>query len=299
VYIFQYHLVTFPQIAIIPLTAIFMALQELNVWYCILLVWLIVVGTSLVILGFVGIFGVPCIGKSRKMEDSDIDDELRDVLESFDFPGRVYLVHTFHVGRPTAWVMGCFCCLRLDIHDNLKLNRGLASDDLDSGEVGAGLKDDQLAAFVAHQLAHWHLRHVAKTLALIWLNLVIYLVLFGLCYKWQTLYSSAGFTTLYPKTVGFWLVYKYLMPIYHDISTWIVFFFIRHFEYAADAYVVRWGYGPPMRAALLKLFADDIEFPSVDHWYLMWHRLRPSMLQRIENLQRLYKTHTVSRISLI
>ncbi|XP_065720518.2 CAAX prenyl protease 1 homolog isoform X1 [Drosophila suzukii] len=287
------------QIAIIPLTAIFMALQELNVWYCILLVWLIVVGTSLVILGFVGIFGVPCIGKSRKMEDSDIDDELRDVLESFDFPGRVYLVHTFHVGRPTAWVMGCFCCLRLDIHDNLKLNRGLASDDLDSGEVGAGLKDDQLAAFVAHQLAHWHLRHVAKTLALIWLNLVIYLVLFGLCYKWQTLYSSAGFTTLYPKTVGFWLVYKYLMPIYHDISTWIVFFFIRHFEYAADAYVVRWGYGPPMRAALLKLFADDIEFPSVDHWYLMWHRLRPSMLQRIENLQRLYKTHTVSRISLI
>ncbi|XP_016955262.3 CAAX prenyl protease 1 homolog [Drosophila biarmipes] len=292
-------IVVFLQIAIIPFTAIFMALQELNVWYCILLVWLILVAMSLVILGFVGIFGVPCLGKSRRMEDSEIDDDLRDVLDTSSFPGRVYMVRTFHEGRPTAWVMGVCCCLRLDIHDNLKLNRGLASDDLDSGQVGAGLKDDQLAAFVVHQLAHWHLWHVTKALALIWLNLLIYLVLFGLCYNWQTLYSSAGFTALYPKTVGFWLVYKYLMPIYHDISTWIVFFFIRHFEYAADAYVVRWGYGPPMRAALLKLFADDNEFPNVDHWYLMWHRLRPSILQRIENLQRLFKTRPVSAISLI
>ncbi|XP_017005943.2 CAAX prenyl protease 1 homolog [Drosophila takahashii] len=291
--------VVFLQIAIIPFTAIFMAIQELNVWYCILLVWLILVGLSLFILGFVGIFGVPCLGKSRKLEDADINDDLKEVLHSFKFPGRVYLVHTFQIGRPTAWVMGCFCCLRLDIHDNLKLNRGLDSDDLDSGEVGAGLKDEQLAAFVAHQLAHWHLRHVAKALALIYLNLFIYLVLFGLCYNWQTLYWAAGFTPLYPKTVGFWLVYKYLMPVFRDISTWMVFFFIRHFEYAADAYVVRRGFGSAMKAALLKLFTDDNEFPYVDHWYLMWHRLRPSILQRIQHLQRLNRTHAVSAISLI
>eukprot|EP00099_Drosophila_melanogaster_P027529 NP_729695.2 uncharacterized protein Dmel_CG7573 [Drosophila melanogaster] len=286
--------VVFLQVAVIPLTAIFMAIHMLSEWYFTLFVWLGLVGLSVLVLAFVGLFGVPCLGKSRKMNSTDMDNSLKAVLDDFNFPGRVYMVHTFHVGRPTAWVMGCCCCLRLDIHDNLKWNRGFSSDDFDWGQMGAGLNDEQLAAFVAHQLAHWQLWHVAKGLALIYFYLLIYLLLFGICNRWITLYAAAGFTTFYPSSVGFWLVYKYLMPIYHDISTWIVFFCIRHFEYAADAYVNRRGYGLPMRAALLKLFSDDYEFPYVDQCYLMWHRLRPSVLQRIDNLQRLNMINGVS-----
>ncbi|EDV51398.1 CAAX prenyl protease 1 homolog [Drosophila erecta] len=279
--------VVFLQVAVIPLTAIFMVIHELTEWYFTLFVWPILVGLSALILGFIGLFGVPCLGKSHKMNNTDMDDSLKAVVKDFKFPGRVYMVHTFHVGRPTAWVMGCCCCLRLDIHDNLKMNRGFRSDDFDWGQMGAGLNDEQLAAFVAHQLAHWRLWHVAKGLALIYFHLLIYLLLFGICNRWIMLYEAAGFTTFYPISVDFWLVYKYVMPIYHDIWTWIAFFFIRHFENAADAYINRRGYGPAMRAALLKLFADDYEFPYVDRCYLMWHRLRPSILQRIDNLQRL------------
>ncbi|XP_017133606.1 CAAX prenyl protease 1 homolog [Drosophila elegans] len=291
--------VVFLQIGIIPLTTILMSIVRMSVWYFVLIAWLVLVLVFLLMLVTVGIFGVPCLGKSRLLKDSDMNERLRLVLIQFKFPGRVYLVHTFHVGRPTAWVMGCFCCLRLDIHDNLKLHRGLDANDLQSGQVGAGLNDEQLPAFVAHQLAHWKLWHVRKTLAMINLSLLLYLVLFGLCYKWQTLYLAAGFTKFYPSIVGFWLVYKYLMPVYYTINAWIVFFFLRHFEYAADAYVVRRGYGVPMRAALLKLFADDYEFPYVDHCYLMWHRFRPSILQRILNLQRLEQNRRVSIVSLI
>ncbi|XP_017080938.1 CAAX prenyl protease 1 homolog [Drosophila eugracilis] len=291
--------VVFLQIAIIPLTAVFMVVQQLSVWLFIMVGWLVLVGISLLLLAFVGVFGVPCLGKSRRIEGADINIHLQNVLDTFKFPGRLYLVHTFNVGRPTAWVMGCCCCLRLDIHDNLKLNRGLDTDNLDEGHVGAGLNEEQLAAFVAHQLAHWRLYHVIKTLILVYLSLLIYLIIFGLCYKWETLYSAAGFTTLYPSTVGSWLVYKYVMPIYQDISTWVVFFFIRHFENAADAYVVKVGYGELMANALLKLLADDDDFPYVDHGYLMWHRLRPSILQRLVNLKRLTRIDGVSTISFL
>ncbi|XP_016987582.1 CAAX prenyl protease 1 homolog [Drosophila rhopaloa] len=289
----------FLQIGIIPLTAVFMSIEQISVWYFVLIVWLSLVIVFLLFLACVGIFGVPCLGKSLQLKDSDMNDRLRLVLDHFRFPGRVFLVHTFHVGRPTAWVMGIWCCLRLDIHDNLKLNRGMDTNDLTLGQVGAGLNDEQLAAFVAHQLAHWRLWHLRKVLVMINLSLLIYLLLFGLCYKWQTLYQAAGFSKLYPSIVGFWLVYKYLMPVYYTINAWIVFYLIRHFEYAADAYVVRRGYGQPMRAALLKLFADDYEFPYVDHCYLMWHRFRPSILQRILNLKRLEFNTRVSVVSLI
>ncbi|XP_017059455.1 CAAX prenyl protease 1 homolog isoform X2 [Drosophila ficusphila] len=276
-----------------------MALEAESVWYFNLFVWLLLVVGSLLLLVAVGLFGVPCIGKSRELKDSDRSESLRKVLTDLKFPGRVYAVYTFHVGRPTAWVMGCFCCLRLDIHDNLTLNRGLGSTDLAFSHVGEGLNDEQLAAFVAHQLAHWHLWHSVKTLVMIHLSLLVYLVLFGFSYKWSTLYKAAGFSKLYPCVVGFWLVYKYLMRPFHTLTTWIVLFFIRHFEYAADAYIVKRGYGEGIRSALLKLFSDDFEFPYVDHWYLMWHLYRPSVLQRILNLERLEHKQRVSRLSLV
>ncbi|KAH8379528.1 hypothetical protein KR009_005435, partial [Drosophila setifemur] len=292
-------LAVFLQMAIVPITTIVMLIDRAVGWYAILGVWCFVVLLSLAILGFIGLFGVICVGRIQRLDESQINEDLRTVLEHFHFPlHRVHMVHTFHVGAPTAWVIGCCCCLRLDIHDNLKLNRGLAMDDVPADHVGAGLNDEQLAAFVAHQLAHWKLWHVAKTSGLIYFSLLIYLMIFAISHKFQALYQAAGFTASYPHVIGYWLVYKYLMPPYHLINTWIVYYLIRHFEYHADEYVCRMHFGSSMRSALLKLFADSRVFPYVDHGYLMWHRSRPSSLQRIMNLNR-WQGMRMSGISLI
>ncbi|KAH8296432.1 hypothetical protein KR054_005991, partial [Drosophila jambulina] len=287
--------VVFMQLGVIPLTAVLMLFAKLEIWIFVLILWLVVVVVSFLIYLITGIFGVPCLGKSRLLDKSDMNKHLTLVLHTFNFPGRVYTVETYSVGRPTAWVMGGCCCLRLDIHDNLMMNRNVDVTNLTSKQVGAGLNDLQLATFVAHQLAHWKLQHVPKSMAFFQLILLTYLVIFGFSYRWQTMYTAAGFTNIYPYVVGYWLVYKYLMTIYRTAVIWIMYYILRHFEYAADAYVYRHGFGGPMKSALLKLFADDHVFPYVDHSYLMWHHYRPSILQRIWNIQKL--EHTGAHIS--
>ncbi|KAH8264878.1 hypothetical protein KR038_006659, partial [Drosophila bunnanda] len=279
-----------PQVAVIPLTAVLMSLAKLKIWIFVVVIWLVAVVASLIIHAITGIFGVPCLGKSRALDTSQVNNHLWLVLQNFKYPGRVYVVQTFYLGRPTAWVMGPSCCLRLDIHDNLMLNRNIEAENLPSQHVGAGLNDIQLAAFVAHQLAHWRLWHLTKSFIMLHLLLLTYLVIFGFFYKWQTMYTAAGFTHIYPYVVGYWLVYKYLMTPIRAALIWVLYFFLRHFEYSADAFVWRRGYGGSMKSALLKLFADDRVFPYTDHAYLLWHHRRPSILQRIWNIQRLEKT---------
>ncbi|EDV39324.1 uncharacterized protein Dana_GF25256 [Drosophila ananassae] len=291
----------FLQLLVIPVTVILVYIEQHTHWLFSLVVWFLLVLFTLLMMGLTGIFGVPCLGRSYKLELEIMDDELLTTLKVFGFPlDRVYMVHTFHVGRPTAWVMGLWCCLRLDIHDNLMFNRGLAVDDLPSTQVGSGLKEVEMAAFVAHQLAHWKKRHVPKAIAIILVTLLVYFFIFGYASSVQTLYKAADFTDFYPQMIGYWLVYKYLLPPVHLIATWIVYFFLRHFEYHADSYTYHMGYGNHLKAALLKLFADSFVYPHIDHAYLMWHLTRPSSLQRISNLEQLEdRNHQVSMISLI
>ncbi|KAH8240070.1 hypothetical protein KR032_010804, partial [Drosophila birchii] len=280
-------IVVFMQIGVIPLTAILMTLAKLEIWVFVFVSWLVVVIVTFIIHLLTGILGVPCLGKSRILDSSEMNKHLTVVLRSFKYIGKVFVVNTFYLGRPTAWVMGCCCCLRLDIYDNLMLNRNIDTENLPSNQVGAGLNDIQLAAFVAHQLAHWRLSHVTKSLIMFHLCLMTYLVIFGFCYKWQLMYTAAGFTHVYPYVVGYWLVYQYLMTPIRTACIWIVYYFLRHFEFTADNYVWRRGFGIPMKAALLKLFADDLVFPYTDYVYLMWHQYKPSILQRIWNIHRL------------
>ncbi|XP_017089901.1 CAAX prenyl protease 1 homolog isoform X1 [Drosophila bipectinata] len=291
----------FLQLIVIPVTVIFVYIEQNTHWLFSVVVWVFLLLVTILVMALMGFFGVPCLGRSYKMEQEVMDDELLSVLGRFNFRlDRIHLVHTFHVGRPTAWVLGCCCCLRLDIHDNLKFNRGLAVDDLPSTHVGSGLGEEELAAFVAHQLAHWKMRHVPKAVVLIHLILLIYLIIFSYASTLNTLYKAADFTDFYPQMIGYWLVYKYLLPPVHLIATWIVLYFLRHFEYHADSYTYHMGYGSPMKKALLKLFADSFVYPYIDHAYLMWHLTQPSTIQRILHLQQLENINLrVSMISLI
>ncbi|XP_017156859.1 CAAX prenyl protease 1 homolog [Drosophila miranda] len=293
--------IVFVQVLLIPFTAIFLYIEIHGGYYFVLWIWGFLFAVSVLALVFFSLFGLPCLGKSSTLPEGSLRSALLEVLEDYKFPAhRVSLMHTFHIAKATAYVWGYCCCKRLVILDNLILNRAMPLAELLPEEVDLGLSDSQVAAFVAHQLSHWRHYHMLKGFILVHVSLIIYMVLFGTCYHVHALYEAAGFPhNSYPIIVGYWLVYKYVMPPYLTISNWIVFYFIRHSEYRADNEAWRMGYGHSLREALLKLFADHSVFPFDDHWYLMWYRTRPSCLQRIRNLQRLDLGTRLSMIELI
>ncbi|KAH8359096.1 hypothetical protein KR093_004249 [Drosophila rubida] len=287
-------LVVLLQVGLFPLTVIALAIEKAGGYYFSLWIFGFLFAVTLILLVAFNLYGFRCIGKMKKAPGG-LQNTLADVLKKFKFPSDcVYILRTFDGAAETAFACGCCCTKHVVIFESLLLNRGRPETEVHPDDVGLGLKDDQVVALVAHELSHWHYKHLIINFCLIHITLLIYLMLFGICYWYPPLYQAAGFpVTFYPPIVGYWLVYKYLMPLYLTITNWILFFMMRYFEYKADAYITKMGYGTAFCSALVKLAVDNQVFPYVDTWYLMWHRTKPPELQRIKNIARLQSDSTV------
>ncbi|XP_062125333.1 CAAX prenyl protease 1 homolog [Drosophila sulfurigaster albostrigata] len=288
-------LVVLLQVGLFPLTLVFLIIEEKGGTYFSLWIWGFLFVTTLIPLLVCNLYGMWCVGKRSKLPAGALSNALADVLKQFKFPSdRVYVLRTFQTVNETVFAFGCWCTKHVVILENLLFNQGRPESELHPDDVGRGLKDDQVVAYVAHQLSHWRYKHAWITFFLGHATLLIYLILFGTCYRHTVLYEAAGFPqNFYPPIIGYWLVYKYVMPLYLTITNWIVFYFMRRFEFIADAYTHKIGYSSAFISALLKLVIDNRVFPYVDPWYLMWHRMKPSPLQRIKHLLRLQNVNNV------
>ncbi|XP_030562898.1 CAAX prenyl protease 1 homolog [Drosophila novamexicana] len=275
------------QVGLVPLTAIFLFIERSGGTFFVLWIWgFLFIVTSLGLMTY-SFFGIPFLSKRSKLPAGELKDALAKVLKIFRFKAdHVYLIHTnFQLSGSKANAWGCSCWKRIFIMENLLLNLGKPESELYEDEIGKGLNTQEMVGYIAHALVHWRQWHIVKSFIMVHVTLIVYFMIFGVCYRLHCLYEAAGFSPgFYPPIVGYWLVYKYVMPIYLTITNWIIFFVLHSFEYSADKYTWKLGYGSPLVAALLKIFADNPVFPYVDRWYMMWHRFRPTYLLRIKRI---------------
>ncbi|XP_017845773.1 CAAX prenyl protease 1 homolog [Drosophila busckii] len=286
----QAFFIVFMQVPLIPITIIFLLIETYGgEYYFVLWIWLFLLILSLIAIVTVTFFGAPCIGKVTKLPAGALQDALRPTLQEFNFPlDCVYIFNTYAVsnGSVYAWnLCGRKCIV---IFDSLVLNFGKPMSELFEEDVGHGLQQEQLVAFIAHELCHQRHLHLTKIFCMLQTTLLIYMLLFGFFYRQLVIYEAAGFSlSHYPHIVGYWLVYKYVMTPYRTLTYWIILFAVRRFEYSADKMASQRGYGRALISALLKLFADNCTFPFVDACYMMWHLRLPTSLIRIRRLIRL------------
>ncbi|EDV90735.1 CAAX prenyl protease 1 homolog [Drosophila grimshawi] len=280
------------QVILIPLTPVFLYIESHGGRFFVLWIWGFLFVVTIAAFAVFSLFGLPCIGTTTKLVEGDLYSSLTDILDVFGFPpGCVYIIRTFDIDTATAYAWNCCCRQRVFIFENLLFNQGRPLSELLPEEIGKGLHSQEVVAYIAHELAHSRLKHVVKTFCMLHASLLVYLMIFGTCYHETVIYEAAGFSaSFYPPIVGYWLVYKYVMPLYLTITNWIIFYFLRKFEYSADKYVFNLGYGDVLSTAFLKLFEDGPVFPVVDPLYMMWHRSRPTFLQRIHRLSKLRKS---------
>ncbi|XP_034484423.1 CAAX prenyl protease 1 homolog [Drosophila innubila] len=285
-------LIVLLQVALIPLTTIFLFIESHGGSYFVLWIWGFLFVTSLLLYVLINLYGISFFGQQSKLPEGALSNALKDLLPKFEFPTDcVYVIRTFSSNNATAYAFGCFCRRQVVILENLFWNHGRPESELRPEEIGKGLTDDQLIAYIAHELSHWYFQHSRKVFCMAHATLLMYLIIFGTCYRQSVLYEAAGFPkTFYPPIVGYWLVYKYVMPLYVTITNWIVYYFMRRFEFAADKYTCKLGFSSELISALLKLFSDYRMFPYVDPWFLMWHRIKPSYLHRVKKLIRMQTT---------
>ncbi|XP_060651983.1 CAAX prenyl protease 1 homolog [Drosophila nasuta] len=279
--------------SVVVVTIVFLGLALGNFAFLGLFV-LALLATSIIILLLPYLID-PVLGKRVPLENQALKLELEQLTARVGFPMRQ--VHIIRVRDPTtgsnAFFYGSCCLKRIVIFDTLLLNRGFRSGfELPPEDVGKGLRDSQVVAVVAHELGHWKHGHFYKGLAMFTTQLLLTLLLFGLCFPHGPIYEAVGFEPgLQPIIVGYLIIFGYVLLPYFTLSNVCMLTVTRHFEYEADRFAFRHGYAAALRQALLKLYADNLSFPITDDCYSIWHHTHPPMLRRLAQLEWLERNH--------
>ncbi|KAH8308809.1 hypothetical protein KR059_001962 [Drosophila kikkawai] len=254
-----------------------------------LYIQMVVITVTLILL--IPIFIDPFMGRRVQLENGALRSALEALTRRAGFPMRQ--VHIIRVHDPNAGSNAFFygsCCLkRIVIFDTLLLNKGQRDlSNLEPEEIGKGLSDTQVTAVVAHELGHWRHGHFYKALVTFQLHLALTILLFALVFPHGPIYQAVGFVPdLQPIIVGFLIIFGFVMTPYMTLINFGMLSMTRCFEYQADRYAFGLGYGPDLRLALLKLYADNLAFPVSDRCYSQWHHTHPTMLERLDRLSSL------------
>ncbi|KAH8401093.1 hypothetical protein KR009_003019 [Drosophila setifemur] len=233
----------------------------------------------------------PFVGKRVQLENSSLRSELESLTRRVGFP--MQQVHIIRVHDPNmgsnAFFYGFGCLKRIVIFDTLLLNRGRRDlSDLLPEEVGKGLRDDQVIAVVAHELGHWKSGHFYKAIITFQVHLILTLTLFAFAFPHGPIYQAVGFASgLQPTIVGFFIIFGFVLTPYMTLANFFMLSLTRTYEFQADKFAFRLGFGGNLRHALLQLYADNLAFPLSDKCYSRWNHTHPTMLDRLDRLEQL------------
>ncbi|XP_037083127.1 CAAX prenyl protease 1 homolog [Pollicipes pollicipes] len=149
-----------------------------------------------------------------------------------------------------------------------------------------GCSNEEVVAVLSHELGHWSMNHVFKNIVVIQINLLLTFVVFAALYRYQPLYRAFGFGQSMPVIAGLVIILQHVFAPYSTLFSVLVTMMSRRFEFQADQFGKQLGYAALLKAALIKLTADNLSFPVYDRLYSAWHHSHPPLLQRLAALQK-------------
>lgn len=178
-----------------------------------------------------------------------------------------------------------------DSSDKLDGNKASTSETSkaeDSAFAKKGCKTDEIIAIVCHELGHWALSHIPKNFFLLQANFLVIFLVFSKFYQDSTFYAAFGFPNEKPVAVGFSLLSMLLAP-YSELYDFIHTSLTRHFEYQADEFAAKVGHVQNLKQGLIKLSGDNLSFPVYDELYSKFNHSHPTLLQRLDALDKKIK----------
>lgn len=150
------------------------------------------------------------------------------------------------------------------------------------------LNPDQMEAVLAHELGHFHHKHITKRIVMVMVfSLLAFAVLGWLCAQgW--FYNALG---VQMNTQG--NSYALALILFMLVSSAFTFFispisaqFSRKDEFQADAYACEQASGTALKAALLRLFEDNASTLTPDPLYARFYYSHPPAVERLAHLEK-------------
>ncbi len=141
--------------------------------------------------------------------------------------------------------------------------------------------EDQVVAVLAHEMGHW--KHGHTHVLFIGTNILMacQLGLFSMARFAPGLYTSFGFPPTHRPALAALLLFQLMIGPVDEVLNLIMNIISRKFEFQADAFGVKLGYGKELKDALCVLDKENKGPPNVDELYSAYHYSHPPLPERL------------------
>ena len=230
--------------------------------------WLVWVGFNLTILAIYPNFIAPLFNKFEPLPDGELKQRIGQLLQKCGFAAQGLFVMdgSKRSRHGNAYFTGFGKSKRIVLFDTLIKH----------------LQSSEIEAVLAHELGHFHHRHVLKrmvwvfgmSLAFLWvLNLLLTSPWFFAGLNVSQMGAGAGFVLFFMVLPVFTLPLQPLSSVYS-----------RKHEFEADAYAAQHAGADDLVSALIKLYRDNAATLTPDSLYSLFYDSHPNAQQRVARL---------------
>ena len=240
-------------------------------WFYVWLVWL---GFNLLILFLYPTVIAPLFNKFTPLEDASLQARIEALLQRCGFAasGLFVMDGSKRSAHGNAYFTGFGRAKRIVFFDTL-LEK---------------LAPEEIEAVLAHELGHFHHRHVIKRIALGSILSLAFLWLLGQLIDQPWFFAGLGVgadgTASAMGTAMGLLLFSMVLPVFLFPLAPLTSALSRRHEYEADAYAAKQTAANDLIAALVKLYRDNAATLTPDPLHSLFHDSHPPASQRIARL---------------
>ena len=146
-----------------------------------------------------------------------------------------------------------------------------------------GMEDEEIEAILAHELGHFHHKHVRQRIVSSFIFSLASLALLGYLIKQGWFFHGLGISK--PSAHTALVLFSLTLPVFSFFITPISNLISRKHEFQADAFAASHTDANDLISSLTKLYRENSSTLSPDKYYSAFHDSHPSAILRIARLQ--------------
>lgn len=212
---------------------------------------------------------VPIFNKQSPLEDGDLRNKISSYAETVGFKlNKIFVIDgSKRSTKANAYFSGFGSEKRVTLYDTL-------INDLD---------DEEIVAVLAHEVGHYKKKHIIFNLfaSVILIGLTLYILSIFISNPLLSNALGVEIPSFHIGLIAFGLLYAPISEITSLIMNW----FSRTFEYQADNYAKNTYKAEPLISSLKKLSKNSLSNLTPHKAYVFMHYSHPTLLERVKNLK--------------
>ncbi|SFV81670.1 Peptidase, M48 family [hydrothermal vent metagenome] len=233
-------------------------------------VWLVLTGFSLLMFWLYPTYIAPIFNKFKPLDNLELKAKIDNLLErtGFKSDGVFVMDGSKRSSHGNAYFTGIGKNKRIVFYDTLL----------------EGMEDQEVEAILAHELGHFHHKHIRKHMITSFTISLLGLALLGYLINQSWFFHGLGVETISNHTAL--ILFTLTLPVFSFFIAPISNALSRKHEFEADAFAAKHTNADDLVSSLVKLYRDNASTLTPDKLYSAFHDSHPSASIRIAELKR-------------